>query len=164
MLTCGTPLASITKTPPMRALPSTRFVALLKLIRLTPKDSTRIYNGPPFLYQSPGACFLDYDADGRIDIFLANNGVHWGMSLYRNLGNGKFEDVTRTAGLDPALHGVGCTAGDYDNDGATDLAVTVEGSLLLLHNEKNGTFNDVTEASGVKLQGLGINPTFIDYD
>ena len=141
-----------------------KFVDVTAEAGLTPKDSTRIYNGPPFLYQSPGACFLDYDADGRIDIFLANNGVHWGMSLYRNLGNGKFEDVTEKAGLDPSLHGVACTAGDYDNDGATDLAVTVEGSVLLLHNEKNGAFKDVTEASGIKRQGFGINPTFIDYD
>ena len=39
------------------------------------------------------------------------------MALYHNLGDGKFEDVTRKAGLDPTLHAIGCTAGDYDNDG-----------------------------------------------
>ena len=72
------------------------------------------------------------------------------MSLYHNLGNGKFEDVTKKAGLDPTLHAIGCTAGDYDNDGATDLAVSLNGRVLLLHNEKNGTFKDVTEAAGIK--------------
>ena len=48
------------------------------------------------------------------------------MALYHNLGNGKFEDVTKKAGLDPSVHAIGCTAGDYDNDGATDLAVSLQ--------------------------------------
>ena len=48
------------------------------------------------------------------------------MALYHNAGNGKFEDVTKKAGLDPSLHAIGCTAGDYDNDGATDLAVSLK--------------------------------------
>jgi len=115
-------------------------------------------------YLGPGACFLDYDNDGRIDIFLADNGKEGGMSLYHNLGNGKFEGVTRKAGLDPALHGIGCTAGDYDNDGATDLAVSLRGRVLLLHNEKNGTFKDVTVAAGIKSEGFNAGLAFIDYD
>ena len=49
---------------------------------------------------APGACFLDYDGDGNIDLFLPDNGTQGGMSLYHNLGNGKFEDVTKKAGLD----------------------------------------------------------------
>ena len=60
-------------------------------------------------YLGPGACFLDYDNDGRIDIFLPDNGKEGGMSLYHNLGNGKFEDVTKKAGLDPTAHGNSCT-------------------------------------------------------
>jgi tetratricopeptide (TPR) repeat protein len=111
----------------------------------------------------PGACFLDYDADGRIDLFLADNGPQGGMTLYHNLGNGKFEDVTRKAGLDLNVQGFSCTAGDYDNDGFTDLAVSSMQGMLLLHNEKNGTFKDVAAISGVK--GVGISGlTFIDYD
>ena len=96
-----------------------------------------------------GACFLDYDGDGKPDIFLADNGPQGGMALYHNLGGGKFEDVTRKAGLDPTVHAIGCTAGDYDNDGFTDLAVSIKDRILLLHNEKNGTFKDVTEAAGI---------------
>ena len=115
-------------------------------------------------FLGPGACFLDYDGDGKPDIFLPDNGPQGGMALYHNLGNGKFEDVTKKAGLDPSLHAIGCTAGDYDNDGATDLAVSLNGRVLLLHNEKNGTFKDVTDAAGIKSAGFNLGLTFIDYD
>jgi tetratricopeptide (TPR) repeat protein len=115
-------------------------------------------NGP-----GAGACFLDYDVDGKLDLFLADNGPQGGVSLYHNIGNGKFENVTRKAGLDPSVHGFSCTAGDYDNDGFADLAVSYFEGMLLLHNEKNGTFKDVAVSSGIK--GIGINGlTFIDYD
>jgi tetratricopeptide (TPR) repeat protein len=115
-------------------------------------------------YLGPGACFLDYDNDGRIDIFLPDNGQEGGMSFYHNLGNGKFEEVTKKARLDSTLHAIGCTAGDYDNDGYTDLAVSLNGRVILLHNEKNGTFKDVTDAAGIKSVGLNLGLTFIDYD
>jgi tetratricopeptide (TPR) repeat protein len=115
-------------------------------------------------YLGPGACVLDYDGDGRPDIFLPDNGKEGGMSLYHNLGNGKFEEVTRKAGLDPTSHGIGCTAGDYDNDGAIDLVVTSRDHLTLLHNEKNGTFKDVTGAAGLKSVGPSLSALFVDYD
>ena len=67
------------------------------------------------------------------------------MALYHNLGDGKFEDVTKKAGLDPTVHAIGCTAGDYDNDGEVDLAFSDGGRIYLFHNEKDGTFkNDGT--------------------
>jgi len=112
---------------------------------------------------SPGACFLDYDADGKFDLFVADNGANGGMSLYRNTGAGRFEDVTRKAGLDPVARATGCTVGDYDNDGFTDLALSTAKGVLLLHNEKDGTLKDVTSAAGLApaiVNGL----TFIDYD
>jgi Tfp pilus assembly protein PilF len=115
-------------------------------------------------FLGPGACFLDYDGDGKPDLFLPDNGPQGGMALYHNLGGGKFEDVTKKAGLDPSIHAIGCTAGDYDNDGATDLAVSLSGRVLLLHNEKNGTFKDVTDAAGIKSPGFNLGLTFIDYD
>jgi tetratricopeptide (TPR) repeat protein len=111
-----------------------------------------------------GACFLDYDGDGRLDLFVTDAGPEGGLGLYRNLGNGKFAEVTKKSGLDPSVRGVGCTAGDYDNDGATDLVVTTRDRLILLHNQKNGTFKDVTEAAGIKSEGLNVGATFIDYD
>src|SRR5215831_14611240 len=85
------------------------------------------------------------------------------MTLYHNLGNGRFEDVTKQVGLGPNVHAQACTAGDYDNDGATDLAVS-SGKVILLHNEKNGTFKDVTEAAGIATIAPPSGLTFVDYD
>ena len=129
----------------------------------------------------PGACFVDYNSDGLIDLFVPDNGPHGGLVLYQNLDNGKFEDVTKKAGLDPSLHGNACTAGDYDNDGAPDLAVSFDSRIMLLHNEKNGTFKDVAKQADVKSDRRVYGPndhtdfitpndvhnfgvTFVDYD
>ncbi|HTR26239.1 MAG TPA: FG-GAP-like repeat-containing protein [Terriglobales bacterium] len=110
-----------------------------------------------------GACFLDYDNDGNIDLLVTDNGPSRGISLYHNTGGGQFEDVSTKVGLDPKSHGVGCTAGDYDNDGATDLVIMSDARVRLLHNEKNGTFKDVTEPSGIHATG-GNSATFVDFD
>jgi len=110
-----------------------------------------------------GACFLDYDNDGQIDLLLADNGPQGGLTLLHNVG-GRFEDVTNKAGLDSTMHGTGCTVGDYDNDGFADIVLTASGRVLLLHNEKNGTFKDVTATSGIKTDGFALGVTFIDYD
>ncbi len=110
-----------------------------------------------------GACFLDYDNDGKIDLFLTNNGAGGGMALFHNVSAGKFEDVTRNAGLDSGIHAVSCTSGDYDNDGYPDLAVSFNEGILLLHNEKNGKFENVAKAAEIKSVGID-GLTFIDYD
>jgi len=141
-----------------------RFVDVTKEAGLsTPSASTP--EGDWMFYLGSGACFLDYDGDGRIDLFLPDNGAQ-GMTLYHNLGNGKFEDVTEASGLNPKVHAISCTAGDYDNDGATDLAVNDGARVYLFHNEKNGTFKDVAAAAGIrhKLGPVDIGLTFIDYD
>src|SRR5271166_1679255 len=108
----------------------------------------------------PGACFLDYNNDGLIDLFISDNGPEGGMVLYQNLSNGKFEDVTRKAGLDPSLHGNACTAGDYDNDNAEDLVVSLYSRIMLLHNEKNGTFKDLAKDAGVKSDRRSYPPDY----
>jgi len=139
-----------------------RFVDVTEKAGLVTKSAPKSEDLPSYL--GPGACFLDDDNDGRPDIFLADNGREGGMSLFHNLGNGRFEDVTRKAGLDPTLHGVGCTAGDYDNNGATDLAVALRDRVLLLHNEKSGTFKRVDEVVGKRSNLFNAGVTFVDYD
>jgi len=120
-----------------------------------------VAGGPP----GPGACFLDYDGDGWLDLFVANNGSEGGIGLYHNLGNGKFEDATKRAELDPTQRrGNGCAAGDYDNDGATDLAVSFDGRVTLLHNEKSGTFKNVSQSANLSSDGPNAGLTFVDYD
>src|SRR5271165_5426861 len=116
-------------------------------------------------WPGPGACFLDYNNDGKIDLFITDNGPQGGIVLYRNLGDGKFEDVTQRANLDPKLRATSCTAGDSDNDGFTDLAVGVDAHVLLLHNEKDGTFRDQSAALGIQPATSAISGlTFVDYD
>jgi tetratricopeptide (TPR) repeat protein len=140
-----------------------RFVDVTKEAGLTSRPSdTSDFNRQ----LGPGACFLDYDNDGKIDIFVADDGVQGGMSLYHNLGNGKFEDVTKKAGIDPSLHGIGCTAGDYDNDGWTDIAVSRNDDVLLFHNEKNGTFKEKAGSGDANIgaNDFNLGLTFIDYD
>src|SRR4051812_31475919 len=120
-------------------------------------------------FVGPGACFLDYDNDGKIDILLADNGRDGGLTLSHNIGNGKFEDVTKKAMLDPTTHAIGCTAGDYDNDGFADTAITLKNRVLLLHNEKNGTFQESSESAGIsgvanETAAFNSGISFIDYD
>ncbi len=140
-----------------------RFVDVTKEAGIVSRPNPPSYVVRPFIDFGSGACFFDYDNDGKVDIFLASDGPQGGMVLYHNLGNGKFEDVTRQAGIDPSLSAVSCTAGDYDNDGFTDLAVSTFGSVLLLHNEKGSAFRNEALAAGIKQMGA-YGLTFIDYD
>ena len=93
-----------------------------------------------------GGALFDYDQDGRIDVFLVN-GSRLDLSsdqpptnhLYRNRGNGKFEDVTKAAHLGRSGWGQAACVGDFDNDGWTDLCVTCYGAVGLYHNNGDGT-------------------------
>ncbi len=141
-----------------------QFVDVTKEAGIVGRVDAAPEGGPPADLR-PGACFVDFDDDGRPDILLTDHGHEGGLSLYHNLGNGRFEDVTRQAGLDPALHGIACAVGDYDNDGFADMALSTPGHLLLLHNEKNGAFKNVTEKAGIAgTGGTALGLTFIDYD
>jgi tetratricopeptide (TPR) repeat protein len=111
-----------------------------------------------------GACVFDFDGDGRPDIFLADADGQGHPALYRNVGHGKFEDVTRASQLTFSGEVLGCATGDYDNDGHTDLAVSMDSGVALFHNEGDGTFTDLTDTSGISSTGLALGLTFIDYD
>ena len=116
-----------------------------------------------------GCAFLDYDGDGRPDIFLVNSRPWTGggketSKLYRNLGGGRFEDVTEAAGLALSLYGLGAAAADYDNDGFVDLYVTVLDGDRLFRNRGDGTFADVTRAAGIDNARFGTSAAWLDYD
>ncbi len=123
-----------------------------------------------------GACVIDYDGDGRSDLFLVNADGKGDAGLYRNTGRGTFVNVTMAAKIEFHGAGMGCAVGDYDNDGHPDLVISSGDGITLLHNEGNGTFKDVTDAAGLREanravnstgdspNGLAMGVTFVDYD
>jgi hypothetical protein len=119
-----------------------------------------------------GCAFLDYDADGWPDILLINS-MDWAghkrerstLKLYHNNRNGTFSDVTKAAGLDIELYGMGVAVADYNNDGFPDLFITCVGQSRLFRNSGKGTFVDVTKASGLlNKQGFSTSAVWFDYD
>jgi len=120
----------------------------------------------------PGCAFLDYDNDGWQDLILIN-GMDWPghkqrrttMRLYRNNRNGTFTDVTRRAGLDVEMYGLGVAVGDFNNDGFPDLFVSCVGQSHLFQNTGKGTFIDITPRSGLGgRQGFSTSALWFDYD
>jgi ASPIC and UnbV./FG-GAP repeat. len=124
---------------------------------------------------SGGVAFLDFDNDGWIDIFLVG-GTRFSSvpaeatnRLYRNKGDGTFEDVTEKAGLRRTGWGSGVAVGDFDNDGDEDLFLTYWGDNVLYRNNGDGTFTDITKDSGLlpparKFPYWGAGAAFVDYD
>ncbi len=123
-----------------------------------------------------GAAILDYDRDGLMDIYIVNPGPLDGVThhkegtkrepnrLYRNRGDGTFEDVTEKAGVAGTGYSIAVATADYDNDGYPDIYVVNAGKNILLHNKGNGTFEDVTDKAGVGDKGTGIGATWLDVD
>lgn len=119
-----------------------------------------------------GCAFLDYDSDGYQDILLVNS-MDWPghkrgrstLKLYRNNRDGTFTDVTKAAGLDMELYGMGVAVGDYNNDGFPDILITCVGQNRLLQNTGKGTFLDVTKTSGLaSRQAFSTSAVWFDYD
>ena len=117
-----------------------------------------------------GAAWLDYDSDGRLDLYLVQSGdlesssSRWQNQLFRNTGEGFFQNATSAAGVGDEGYGMGASAGDYDGDGDLDLYVTNLGANVLYRNQGNGTFVDVTAEAGVGHPGWGASSAFFDYD
>lgn len=130
-----------------------------------------------------GVALLDYDNDGRLDIFFTNGALiddpmpdgkmpdksdkkFWNR-LYHQNADGTFTDVTERAGLSgmpQGFYSMGVAVGDYDNDGFEDIYVTGFGGNILYHNNGNGTFTDVTKKAGVGGGGWSASAGFFDYD
>ncbi len=121
-----------------------------------------------------GVAVIDYDNDGLQDLFFLNGAPLPGYrpsgpmlpALYRNLGERRFREVTRAAGLAVGMYGMGCAVGDYDNDGFDDLYLTaVLGPSRLFRNQGDGTFRDVTAAAGVDDgKRFAASAAWLDYD
>ena len=130
--------------------------------------------GAKFLPETlgPGCAFLDYDGDGWLDILLVN-GADWPghrrtkstLALYRNNRNGTFTDVTRAAGLDLEMYGMGVAVGDYDNDGFPDLFISCVGQSRLFRNNRRGGFIDVTAKCGLRgHESFSTSALWFDYN
>jgi len=118
-----------------------------------------------------GAAFLDFDGDGWQDVLLANSRSWPGRpgpralpALYRNNHDGTFTDVTKAAGLEVEMYGMGVAAADYDNDGRADVYLTALGGNRLFRNLGGGRFADVTSKAGVANGGFSTSAAFFDYD
>lgn len=127
-----------------------------------------------------GCVWFDYNNDGRPDLYVVSGKpMEAGMHpyplrkqpaeaphnhLYRNDGNGKFTDVTTTAGVAADQFSFAAIAADYDKDGYVDLLVTGYGRVTLFRNKGNGTFEDVTAKAGLKVDGWAIGSSWLDYD
>ena len=124
-----------------------------------------------------GAAFLDFDQDGFIDIYVCSGTWLEGVSksekpsempgnhLYRNRGNGTFEDVTKKAGVSGPWYSMGAVAGDFNNDGYPDLFISNYGPNVLLKNNRNGTFTDVTKRANVAGGNeCSVGAVWADYD
>ena len=129
-----------------------------------------------FLIETMGgaAAWLDYDGDGLLDFYVANSTGTKAFTpsgplrgaLYRNVGDGTFEDVTQQARVGAeGLFGMGVAVGDYDNDGDPDLAVTGFGRIALFDNNGKGAFRDIARDAGVDNPGKwGSSAAWFDFD
>jgi hypothetical protein len=121
---------------------------------------------------SGGVALFDFDNDGLVDLYLVDsltvetagdpNAAR--SALYRNLGHGKFQDVTEKAGVGHPGWGMGVCVADVDGDGFQDLYVTGLGRNSLFHNNHDGTFTDIAERAGVTGGGWSAGCGFADYD
>ncbi|MBL63626.1 MAG: RNA-binding protein [Opitutae bacterium] len=113
-----------------------------------------------------GVCAGDYDGDGKPDLFFSH--PYGGHQLFRNLGNWRFEEVTKKAGITKVVGNhwaMGCCFVDHDGDGDLDLFVGGSGDpALLFDNQGDGTFKEKGTALGLPKTGSNVQMAFADYD
>jgi len=124
-----------------------------------------------------GAAFLDYDQDGFIDIYACSGTWLEGVSksekpdqlpgnhLYRNRGDGTYEDVTKKAGVGGPWYSMGAAVGDFNNDGYPDIFISNYGPNVLLKNNGNGSFTDITKRANIGGgKECSVGAVWLDYD
>ena len=175
-LACLSPQATAQRTEPLRFTDVTRESGVAFVHENSPTTQKYLIET-----MGGGVAVLDYDGDGRLDIFFTNGaelqdpmppgvapdkkGPRFANRLFHNDGEGTFSDMTDQAGLrGDRGYGMGVAVGDYDNDGAPDLYVTGYGGNVLYHNDGHGHFTDVTLRSGTAASGWSTSAGFFDYD
>ena len=118
-----------------------------------------------------GVAVFDYDKDGLLDIYFATatllplgTAVKGPNRLYKNLGNGRFKDVTEASGLGYRGFCHGIIAGDIDNDGDPDVFLCNYGSDVLYLNNGDGTFKDISKSAGIDAPNWSSGGAMLDYD
>ncbi len=113
--------------------------------------------------QTQTAVWVDIDNDGYLDLFVGNENSP--SQLFRNKGDGTFEDISKRAGTDRTAYTKGVVAADYDNDGYVDFYVSnLDGNNFLYHNNHNGTFTEVAAKAGVQKPLQSFATWFFDYN
>ena len=117
------------------------------------------------------AVWLDYDNDGKLDLFLGYESGEFGTNpcvLYHNNGDGTFTDVSEKAAVNFVGYVKSVVSADYDKDGWPDLFLTIGGNkggpCVLFHNNRNGTFTNVAESAGITAPRHSFGSFFFDYD
>jgi enediyne biosynthesis protein E4 len=180
VLPCGLLLPLVVAT----SAPDLQFIDVAQTVGIAFKhESSATSNKYLLETMGGGVALLDYDNDGRLDVFFTNGAriadpmpagqlpdkteqKFWNR-LFQQNERGAFIDVTEKAGLTgmpQSSYGMGVAAGDYDNDGFEDLYVTGFGSNTLYRNNGVGAFTDVTKTAGVTADGWSASAGFFDYD
>src|SRR5205807_992525 len=152
------------------AVPATTFVSFEDTSARAGVDVVLRNGATPEKHQietmAGGIAVLDYDGDGLLDIFVPNGARQpgldkpdpgWWNRMYRNRGDGTFEDVTVKAGLGGQGFCIGVAVADYDNDGHPDLFIAGVRRNFLYHNRGDGTFEDVTAKAGVRHEAWSVS-------